>query len=161
MEISFYSDQLFCRVLACPHNIHQDHMRYFAYKNMAIRIFVDRIDVSDVVIPPLRLRIDAWTQLRIKNEEYKNLEKAVTTYWDSVMARIRSFNYDLLATERFEAGKQAMQELEEKAIQDREAFLAMVDAAYEDVPVSQPSQMNTVRHALQKKVVSWDTEFIK
>ena len=160
LEVSIYSNQLFCRVLSCPHNIHRDHIRYFAYRNMAIRIFVDPINVCDVSLPPLRLRIDAWTQLRNKNDEYRDLQQIVTAYWDSVLRRIRFFNYDLLPTDRYEAGKTAMQEFEQRANEDRREFLDMLETAYEETQVNKPSAMNVVRHALVKRIVSWDNDFL-
>ena len=52
-----------------------------------------------------------------------------------------------------------MQDLEVKAEEDKQTFIEMLDNAYERAPMSQPSAMNTVRHALQKKVISWDNEF--
>lgn len=160
LEVSFYNDQLFCRFLACPHNIHKDHVRYFAYKDMAIRIFIDFIDVSDVAIPPLTLRVDAWIQLKIKNEEFGVLQKAMAAYWDSVLSRIRSFNYDLISPEKQQAGRATMQDFAERAAEDKESLMSMLDAAYESTPLSRPSSLNAVRHALNQKAISWDKEFL-
>lgn len=122
---------------------------------------VDPIEVSDIIVPPLRLRVDAWTQLRIKNDEYRAIQKSTAAYWNSVIARIHNFNYDLLPFDRADGGRHALAAYEERAIQDQAYFEGLLDKAYEDTPISQPSALNSVRVALQAKVVQWETEFIK
>lgn len=160
LELSFYSDHLTSRALPCEHNLHGDHIRFLCWRNVALRVMVDPIDVSDIVVPPLRLRVDAWTQLRIKNEEYRAIQRSTTAYWDSVLHRIRNFNPELLPMDKLEAGQQALTAFEERANQDQRQFEALLDQAYENAPISQPSALNSVRVALQAKVVSWETEFI-
>lgn len=122
---------------------------------------VDPIDVSDVIVPPLRLRVDAWTQLRMKNDEYRAIQKSTGAYWASLMARLHNFNQDLLPLDRAESGRQMLASFEERALKDQTDFESLLDKAYEDTPISQPSALNTVRVALQAKVVQWETEFIK
>lgn len=161
LELSFYSDYLGSRALPCEHNLHSDHIRFLCWRNVALRIMVDTIDVSDVIVPPLRLRVDAWTQLRIKNEEYRAIQKSTAAYWNSVLARIHNFNHDLLPFDRSESGRQALVAFEERAMQDQTYFEGLLDKAYENAPISQPGALNSVRVALQAKVVQWETEFIK
>lgn len=122
---------------------------------------MDPIDVYDVVVPPLRLRVDAWTQLRIKNDEYRAIQKSTSAYWNSVLARIHNFNQDLLPLDRVESGRQMLASFEDRANADQAYFEIMLDKAYEDAPISQPAALNSVRVALQAKVVHWETEFIK
>jgi 1-phosphatidylinositol-3-phosphate 5-kinase len=141
--------------------LHSDHIRFLCWRNVALRITVDPIEVSDVIVPPLRLRVDAWTQLRIKNEEYRAIQKSTAAYWESVIARIHNFNQDLLPPDRFENGQQALANYEDRARKDQQFFEGLLDKAYEDAPIGQPSALNSVRVALQAKVVSWETEFIK
>jgi 1-phosphatidylinositol-3-phosphate 5-kinase len=38
LELSFWSSELRLRAGFCPHNLHRDHLRYFGYRNVAIRI---------------------------------------------------------------------------------------------------------------------------
>lgn len=161
LELSFYSDYLTSRALPCDHDLHSDHIRFLCWRNVALRIMVDPIDVSDIVVPPLRLRVDAWTQLRIKNDEYRAIQKSTGAYWTSLLARLHNFNYDLLPSDRAESGRQMLASFEERAIKDRSHFESLLDKAYEDTPISQPSALNTVRVALQAKVVQWETDFIK
>lgn len=161
LELSFYSDYLASRALPCEHNLYSDHIRFLCWRNVALRVMVDPIEVSDVIVPPLRLRVDAWTQLRIKNEEYRAIQKSTTTYWNSVRARISNFNQDLLPIERLDSGRQALAAYEDKANADQQYFESLLDKAYEEAPISQPSALNSVRVALQAKVVQWETEFIK
>lgn len=161
LELSFYSNYLGSRALPCEHNLHSDHIRFLCWRNVALRVIVDPIEVSDVVVPPLRLRVDAWTQLRIKNEEYRAIQKSTAAYWNSVLARIHNFNYDLLPVDRADSGRQALTTFEERAMADQLFFTRMLDKAYEDTPISQPSALNAVRVALQAKVVQWETDFLK
>jgi 1-phosphatidylinositol-3-phosphate 5-kinase len=96
----------------------------------------------------------------VKNDEYRELQKIVIAYWDSVIARIKAFNHELLPADRAEAGRMAMQALAEAAATDRQTFMRMLDKAYEDAEVNKPSSMNVVRHALMKKINTWDNDFI-
>ena len=159
MELCFYNGHLFSRMSSCCHNIHQDHVRFYHYNGVQVIMRMTRIEVSDVAIPPLKVRVDAWTQLRMKNEEYRAVQKSANIYWDSVMRRIHEFKDDVLPAEKREAGMQAMQGFLQKAEEDRAAFAQTLDQMYEDTSLSKPSEINWARQNLNNFVGTWDRDF--
>lgn len=159
MELCFYNGHLFSRMSACRHNIHQDHVRFYHYSGVQVIMRMLRIDVSDVGFPPLQVRVDAWTQLRMKNEEYRAVQKSANTYWDSVLRRIHEFKEEVLPMEKREAGMQAMQAFLQKAEDDKLAFAQSLDQMYEDTPLSRPSEINRARQSLNNYVSAWDRDF--
>ena len=120
---------------------------------------MSRIDVSDVAFPPLKVRVDAWIQLRMKNEEYRAVQKSANIYWDSVMKRIHDFKEDVLPLEKREAGMQAMQDFLKKAEEDRATLSQNLDQMYEDTPLTKPSDINAARQHLNNLVATWDRDF--
>lgn len=159
MELCFYNGHLFSRVSACCHNIHQDHVRFFHYNGVQIVMRMTRIEVAEVAFPPLSVRVDAWTQLRMKNEEYRAVQRSAGVYWDSIMRRIHDFKEEVLPVEKREAGMQAMQAFLKKAEEDRTSFAQTLDQMYEDTPLSRPSEINRARQTLNSFVASWDKDF--
>jgi 1-phosphatidylinositol-3-phosphate 5-kinase len=159
LELTFYYDELYSRALVCKHNIHRDYTRFITYKDRMFEFHLDKIDVMDVAVPPLQLRIDAQAQLANKTDEYISVQKAAGAFWDSVVARIHNFKDDVLPFEKKEAGVQAMHEFSKRVIEDRKAFSRVLDKAYEDTPLSRPSGINAARHSLQDFVIAWEQEF--
>lgn len=85
---------------ACPHDAYRDQIRYFAYRNLAIRIHNESIDVYEPVRPSVSLQVKVETKVILKNREYQHALQKNTAFFDSVLFRLRSFDYDIVQPEQ-------------------------------------------------------------
>jgi 1-phosphatidylinositol-3-phosphate 5-kinase len=82
LELCFYHDGLVNRDPDCEHNAHRDYVRYFAYKNLAVRIHIDEIRLNDVIVPPLHLAVKTDTRMVLKIAEYDSILSKNAAYWE-------------------------------------------------------------------------------
>jgi len=85
---------------ACPHDAYRDQIRYFAHRNLAIRIHNESIDIYEPVRPSISLQVKVETKVVLKNREYENALQKNTAFFDSVLFRLRSFDYDIVQPEQ-------------------------------------------------------------
>jgi 1-phosphatidylinositol-3-phosphate 5-kinase len=85
LELCFYHEGLVNRNPDCEHNAHRDYVRYFAYRNLAVRIHIDEIRLNDVIVPPLHLAIKTDTRLVLKIAEYDHIRTKNAAYWKLVL----------------------------------------------------------------------------
>lgn len=79
----------------CRHESLTDRIRYFAYKNLAFRIHVERIFPLDIVVPGLQLFVRPDIQSKLKAEETLNLARRTDRYFHSVAARLKALEHEL------------------------------------------------------------------
>jgi 1-phosphatidylinositol-3-phosphate 5-kinase len=84
----------------CPHDAYRDQIRYFAHRNLAIRIHNENIDIYEPVRPSISLQVKVETRVVLKNREYENALQKNTAFFDSVLFRLRSFDYDIVQPEQ-------------------------------------------------------------
>ena len=99
LEHCFYPPEISAG-FACPHDAFRDQIRYFAYRNLAIRIHNEQIDIYEPVRPSIRLQVRPETKVLLKNQEYESALQKNTAFFDSVLFRLRSFDYELIQPEK-------------------------------------------------------------
>ena len=85
---------------SCPHDAFRDQIRYFAYRNLAIRIHNEQIEVFEPLRPSLTLFVKPEIKVILKNLEYESALQKNAAFFDSVLFRLRSFEYDLVHPEK-------------------------------------------------------------
>lgn len=161
LQLSFYGahDDLVRADGLCEHNPRTQHHRYFNFRGITFRFYIEQIDLRNVVPPPRFLKIKPETQLELRNEEYITVLKRSTAFWDSIMHRIASFNYELVQADRLNECRQAMADLSSKCEADRRAMVKLLESTYEHVQATNGTEMTGVRRALQNKAVDWEAEW--
>lgn len=155
LELSFYPANINNFTSGCDHNMHLDHVRYFLYDDFSIRIHVDPIAIYDIDPPALRIPIKASTQLRLRNEEYEGIVGRNAAYWDSVIARIRAFNFDLVQPDKLETSRLAMADFAKKAEADRQYIQEALNKAYGQADGTNGTSLNSIRRVLTMKAIEW------
>lgn len=84
----------------CPHDAYRDQIRYFAHRNLAIRIHNENIDIYEPVRPSIKLQVKAETKVILKNQEYESALQKNAAFFDSILFRLRSFDYELVQPEK-------------------------------------------------------------
>ncbi|KAK4055651.1 Mitochondrial distribution and morphology protein 12 [Microbotryomycetes sp. JL201] len=161
LELSFYADhQSLMRIDGpCVHNGHIDHRRYFRIGKSILEVSMDRIDLRSVVPPPRRLRIKPEKQLQLRNEEYLAVLGKSNAFWDSIVRRISTFNYEIVQADRVEECRQALVDLSTKCESDRRAIIKLLKSTYERAQSTNGTEMTAVRRTLQNKAVDWEAEW--
>lgn len=85
---------------SCPHDAFRDQIRYFAHRNLAIRIHNEPVDIFEPLRPSISLQIRPETKVVLKNQEYESVLQKNTAFFDSVLFRLRSFDYELVQPEK-------------------------------------------------------------
>ena len=84
----------------CQHDAFRDQIRYFAYRNLAIRIHNETIDLYEPVRPSITLQSRAETKVLLKNQEYESALQKTAAFFDSILFRLRSFDCDIIQPEK-------------------------------------------------------------
>ncbi|RKF72826.1 putative 1-phosphatidylinositol-3-phosphate 5-kinase fab1 [Golovinomyces cichoracearum] len=159
LELSFWSSKLHLRAGICPHDIHRDHLRYFGYRNMAIRIHYDPIDLLEIVVPRARITWKVDHDLRLKNDMFLKFEEKWNRFMASVHSRIKGINIDGVASEKVEACKTEVERLAKLAQEEHSALIRKLQQKYMDSKYYEIIPLNRAVRAMQEKVAKWDDAF--
>lgn len=85
---------------ACPHDAYRDQIRYFAHRNLAIRIHNEKIDLFEPHRPSIQLQVKAETKVVLKNREYESALHKNAAFFDSILFRLRSIDYEIVQPEK-------------------------------------------------------------
>jgi 1-phosphatidylinositol-3-phosphate 5-kinase len=143
----------------CEHDAFRDQIRYFAHRNLAIRIHNESIDLYDPVRPSITLQTKAETKVTIKNQEYEAALQKTAAFFDSVLRRLRAFDQDICHPEKVGSLHTALEGLLTRAVADREEIVTLLNRSYKLSSITDVLALNAVLRALQDKVVQWDTDF--
>jgi 1-phosphatidylinositol-3-phosphate 5-kinase len=144
---------------ACPHDLYRDQIRYFAHRDMAIRIHNEVIDIHDVIRPSVRLQVRKETRVLLKNQEYETIVNKATAFYDSVVLRLKSFDCQVVQPEHMEKLGMQAEQLIERAQIHRSDILDLLDRTYKLTPLTDVLALNSVYQTLQDSVVQWDVDF--
>ncbi|KAJ3029837.1 1-phosphatidylinositol-3-phosphate 5-kinase [Rhizophlyctis rosea] len=159
LELWYYCAQSDCRGPLCSHNVHIDYIRFFGLKNLAVRFEYDPIDLLEVTVPPMRLRIRTEQSTKLRQGDADGLRDMITRYFDSISERIKNFTYEIVAKEKVQACKEAMMELGRRAGLEKKYMLQLLQQTMISSAPSDTIALNGVFRALHEKVTGWDIEF--
>lgn len=160
LELSFWSSELRLRAGICPHDLHRDHLRYFGYRNVALRIHYDPIDLLEIVVPRSRITWKVDNDLRLKNELFTKSEERWNRFMISVKSRIKGINIDSVVPEKAEACKAEMEKLTKRAQDEHAALLRKLQQKYMESKYYEIIPLNRAVRAMQEKVAEWDAAFM-
>ncbi|WWC88696.1 uncharacterized protein L201_003609 [Kwoniella dendrophila CBS 6074] len=143
----------------CPHDAFKDQIRYFAFRNLAIRIHNEPVDIFEPIRPSIKLQITSETKVILKNQEYESALHKNTAFFDSVLFRLRSFDTEICQPEKIGSLKTALEAMLSRAVADREEMVNLLNRTYKLTPLTDVLALNTVLRTLQDKVVQWDADF--
>ena len=160
LELTFWSTQLHPRAGICEHDIHKDHVRYFGYNNVALRIQYDAVPMYEVIVPRPNITWKVDKDLKLKNELFLKIEERLDCFMASVRSRIRSIHVESVIPEKVEACTAEVERLN-KRVNDEHEFLRhklqdkyMKSKYYEIIP------LNRAIRAIQERAIAWDETFM-
>jgi 1-phosphatidylinositol-3-phosphate 5-kinase len=161
LELSFWSSDLHARAGVCPHDLHRDHLRYFGYKNFALRIHYDSIELLEIIVPRMRITWKVDNDLRFKNEVFTKIEQRLNKFMMSVKSRLKGINLDAVLPEKAEACRAEIEHLAKKASEEHLALIRQLQEQYSNSKHWETIPLNRAVRITQESVAEWDNAFAK
>ncbi|PGH13895.1 hypothetical protein AJ80_06164 [Polytolypa hystricis UAMH7299] len=159
LELSFWSADMHARAGVCPHDLHRDHLRYFGFKDFALRIHYDRINLLEVIVPRPRVTWKVDKDLKLRNDLYQKSEFRLNRFMTSVKTRLNCISVESVIPEMAEAFKEEIEKLTKRANEDHLALIKLHQERYINSRYWEIVPLNSVIRATQEKVVEWDATF--
>lgn len=159
LELSFWSSELHARAGICPHDLHRDHLRYFGFKDMAIRVHYDPITLVEIIAPRARITWKVDNDLRFKNDLFVRIEDRINKFMLSVKSRIKSIKTESVPPEKVEDCGQEIEKLSKRASEEHSAIIRKLRERYLDSKHYEIIPLNQALRAVQDKVAEWDNAF--
>ena len=159
LELSFWSADLHARAGMCPHDLHRDHLRYFGYKDFALRVHYDPVDLLEIIVPRMRITWKVDNDLRFRNEVFTRLEHRITRFMGSVKLRLKSINVDALLPENADACRTEIERLTKRANEEHTSLIKQLQERYTNSRHWEILPLNKALRLTQEKVAEWDTAF--
>jgi 1-phosphatidylinositol-3-phosphate 5-kinase len=159
LELSFWSKNLHARAGVCPHDLQRDHLRYFGFKDVALRIHYDPINLLEIIVPRTRVTWKVDNDLKLRNDVYLRTEQRLNKFMLSVKARLKGINVESVIPKLAEDCKREIEALTKKACEDHAALIKQLQEKYINSRYWEVTPLNEVLRFAQEKVVQWDTAF--
>lgn len=161
LELSFWGRNLHARAGVCPHDLQRDHIRYFGFKDMALRIHYDQINLLEIIVPRTRVTWKVDNDLQLRNEVYLRMEQRLAKFMLSVKARLKGINVESVVPSRVEECQKEIESLNKKANDDQTALIRQLQEKYINSRYWEVIPLNVVLRSVQEKVVEWDMVFVE
>ncbi|RMZ79208.1 hypothetical protein DV738_g3504, partial [Chaetothyriales sp. CBS 135597] len=159
LELSFWCADLHARASACPHDLHRDHVRYFGYKDFALSVHYDPVDLLEIIVPRLRITWKVDNDLRFRNDVFTRIEHRITRFMSSVKLRLKSINVDTIIPENAEACRTEIDRLTKRANEEHTALIKLLQERYTNSKHWEILPLNKALRLTQEKVAEWDNIF--
>lgn len=159
LEVSFWGRNMHARAGVCPHDLQRDHLRYFGFKDVAIRIQYDTIHLLEIVVPRPRVTWKVDNDLKLRNQIYSDTGDRLNKFMRSVHVRLKGINVESVLPELLDECMKEIESLIKKAQEDHAALNKRLQDRYTSSRYWEVIPLNEVLRAVQEKVVEWDTIF--
>ena len=97
LELTFSHSGLQSRTHSCAHDVHRDHMRYFSFRNLAVRFEFEEIVLFEISGPPMNRVPKPESISKWRQQDSEAIKKQVSDYYTSGKFCFCIFNlYNLL-----------------------------------------------------------------
>ncbi|KAL4891766.1 hypothetical protein BDV59DRAFT_181704 [Aspergillus ambiguus] len=159
LELSFWGRNLHARAGVCPHDLQRDHTRFFGFKDVAVQIRYDPINLLEIIVPRTRVTWKVDNDLILKNEVYLKMEQRINKFMHSVKLRLKGINVDSVIPKLADDCNKEIEYLTKKANEDHSSLVKQLQDKYMDSRYWEVIPLNEVLRSVQEKVVEWDTAF--
>jgi 1-phosphatidylinositol-3-phosphate 5-kinase len=159
LELSFWSADLHARAGICPHDLHRDHLRYFGYRDFALRVHYDPIDLLEIVVPRMRLTWKVELDLKFRNDVFTKMELRITKFMVSVKYRLKNINVEAVDPDKIDACRAEIERLTKKAAEEHLSLIKQLQERYTNSRYWETIPFNSVVRTTQEKVSEWDDAF--
>ncbi|KAJ5337736.1 Zinc finger FYVE/PHD-type [Penicillium brevicompactum] len=159
LELSFWGRNLHARAGVCPHDLQRDHLRYFGFKDVALRVQYDPIRLLEIIVPRPRVTWKVDNDLKLRNQVYLRTEQRLNKFMASVQARLKGINAESVVPGLLDSCNKEIEQLIKKGHEDHVTLVRHLQDTYTSSRYWEIIPLNEVLRATQEKVVEWDTTF--
>jgi 1-phosphatidylinositol-3-phosphate 5-kinase len=159
LELSFWGRNLHARAGSCPHDLQRDYLRYFGFKDVALRVQYDSIRLLEIIVPRPRVTWKVDNDLKLRNQVYLRTEQRLNKFMASVQARLKGINVESVVPELLDSCNKEIELLISKGHDDHATLVRHLQDKYTSSRFWEIIPLNEVLRAIQEKVVEWDTTF--
>jgi 1-phosphatidylinositol-3-phosphate 5-kinase len=159
LELSFWSTPLKPRAGVCPHDIHKDFVRCFAFQGLAVRIQWDNVDLYDVLVPTPTINWEVNAGLELKNQLYLHFQARLSAFIASIRVRLDSINLSTVAPEKQADASATLEKLAQVVDSDHESLLQKLQDKYMGSKFYEIVPLNRAVRMMDEKALAWDEEF--
>jgi 1-phosphatidylinositol-3-phosphate 5-kinase len=159
LELTFWSTKLHPRSGICPHDIHKEHVRYFGYNNVALRIQYDPVPMYEVLAPKSNVTWKVDSDLRLKNGQYLMIEEKLDCFMDSIRTRIQSIHVEDVISEKVDLCRKEVDMLLKRVNEEHDWLKTKLQDKYMNSKYYEIIPMNRAIRAIQEKAIAWDATF--
>jgi 1-phosphatidylinositol-3-phosphate 5-kinase len=159
LELSLYQTDVQCRADICPHDIARDHVRYFGFKNLAVRFQYDEIDLLEVAPPPMKLVMFTKVHSKLREDQYQNYRTKITSFYHSITERNKHFNMEIIDSAKVDTAKKELAEMSETAAAEKKAMLQALQSVYATTYSTDILSLNQIVIHLVRNASIWDQTY--
>jgi 1-phosphatidylinositol-3-phosphate 5-kinase len=161
LELTFWSTPLHPRANVCPHDIHRDHVRYFGFNNVAIRVQFDIIELHEIIVPRPIITWNVDKDLQMKNEQYLRFKSRLDKFMVTLKHRIDNIHVESVAPEKLDAAQAELERLRRKAHDDHETLISALQNKYMNSRYYELIPLNRAAKQIHENSIEWDEVFLE
>lgn len=160
LEIMFWSKKgSLSDIGNCTHDFTKDHVKYFSYGDLVIRMEYSDLEIHEVNTPPVRTRWQPSIDIKFKVENYYKILDQINTFYDSVMNRLDHVKIDSIHTSKQEDAQKTIDQLKEKVYNEKKILFTDLEKLYQQYPGDQHLQLNRLVKVVCDYASTWDNDF--
>ncbi|SCU78840.1 LAMI_0A06216g1_1 [Lachancea mirantina] len=161
LELLFWSSEKCTNGIGnCSHDFAKDHVKYFGYNDLMVRMEYSKIDVHELIPPRMKVTWKPSIDIKLKVELYYSILDKINNFYASVSDRLERVKLDTKPDEIAVSGKERISELKQRAEKEKNRLLNQTEEIYRNLPGDQHLGLNAVIRSLHDDAAGWDTEFI-
>ncbi|ODV78105.1 uncharacterized protein CANTADRAFT_55312 [Suhomyces tanzawaensis NRRL Y-17324] len=157
LELCFYGQDIILQEGSCKHDFFRNHIRYFGYNDLIVRLEYTKIDNYEVIVPRKQLEFIPEIDMNLKVESFTGIQNKSEKFFSSISKRLNRVKLDTF--DKVEDGLQKIEELKSKLSNQIEMIKNKTLEIYNSTAPTDYLSLNFVLRELQELGVSWDNEF--
>lgn len=77
----------------CPHDFTKDHVKYFGYNDLVVRLEYSDLEVHELITPPRKIKWKPHIDIKLKVELYYKILEKINNFYGSVLSRWNVLNW--------------------------------------------------------------------
>lgn len=155
-ELCFWGCNVSLMNTGCQHDYFRDHIRYFSYNDMVLRIEPSQVDLFEVLVPRKQLEYYPEIDIKLKVESFNDIREKIKSFFKSVFSRLTKIKIEIL--EQAEKDISTLDNLFVKSKEQEENMQTKAFSIYNNTSSTTTLPLNTILRDLQELGVSWDNE---
>ncbi|CUS21010.1 LAQU0S02e03686g1_1 [Lachancea quebecensis] len=143
----------------CSHDFAKDHVKYFSYDDLMVRMEYSNVDVHELITPRSKISWKPNIDIKLKVELYYQILEKINNFYTSVSDRLLRIKLDSMSSDRALAAEGKIKELKKRVLKEKENLTDLTENIYRNTPGDQHLPLNATIRSLHDNAAGWDSEF--